>query len=323
MGDSRRLFPQISLFLLIPLMVVASACGQSSTAEQEALGSLAIDGDRLIEHVEVLADDGYQGRKAGTEGGRMTIEYLKAAYTDLGVLPVCNDTFEQSFSFENRSGLAQAENLIARIPGTSGQSGSIVLTAHFDHLGTFNNEIYNGADDNASGVSALLEIARVVQNAPLEHDLILAALDAEESGLLGARHLVDSACFASMDARLNVNMDMISRNEAGELYAAGTFHYPFLKPILESVTPRSNMTLLFGHDEPGSSLMDWSNASDHAPFHAKGVPFIYFGVEDHAGYHHPTDDFEAITPEFFQSAADYIYHALRALDSAVPGFPAN
>lgn len=323
MTTSRRLFARIPALLLVPMMLAAAACGQSSTAEEEnQLAPLSIDGQRLLQHVEVLSSDEYQGRKSGTEGGRLAMAYVEAAYQELGVLPVCGASFRQLFTFTGRLGEVEAANLIARIPGTSG-GGSIVLTAHFDHLGVFNDDIYNGADDNASGVSTLLEIARAVQSAPLDHDLILAALDAEETGLLGARHLVDSDCFDNMEVKQNVNLDMISRNEAGELYASGTYHYPFLKPVLESVSVRDNMTLLFGHDEPGSALMDWSNSSDHAPFHAAGIPFIYFGVEDHAGYHNPTDDFEAITPAFFQSSADFVYRAIRALDAAIPAFPTS
>lgn len=323
MSDARRLFVRLPILLLLPLLLSATACGQSSTAEEEPdLAPLSIDGEKLLQHVEVLASDAYQGRKAGTAGGQMALSYVESAFNDLGVSPACGTMFQQPFSYEGRTGQVNAVNLLARIPGTSDQGGSIVLTAHFDHLGVFNDDIYNGADDNASGVAGLLEIARAVLASPLEHDLILAAVDAEESGLRGARHFVDSECFPGLDVRLNVNLDMISRNEAGELYASGTYHYPFLKPILESVGHRDNMTLLFGHDEPGSTLMDWSNASDHAPFHGAGIPFVYFGVEDHAGYHNPTDDFEAITPEFFQSAADYVYNAIRALDAAVPDFPA-
>ena len=155
----------------------------------------------------------------------------------------------------------------------------------------------------------------------MEHDLILAALDAEEMGLRGARNFVASDCFGALDVRLNINLDMVSRSQAGELYAAGTHHYPFLRRVLESVVTTTDLTLLFGHDEPGLGSDDWTNASDHAPFHAEGIPFVYFGVEDHAGYHNATDDYENITPAFFVSAAGFILEATRALDRALDGFP--
>ncbi len=323
MNLSKRLSTCLPVLLLLPIMLAASACGQSSTADDEKeQAPLSIDGERLLQHVEVLSSDAYQGRKSGTEGGLKARTYIEAAFDELGVQPACGDSFQQPFTFTGRLGQVDAVNLITRIPGTSG-GGSIVLTAHFDHLGVFNGDIYNGADDNASGVAALLEVARSVRAAPLEHDLILAALDAEETGLLGARHLVDSACFDELDVKVNVNLDMVSRSEAGELYASGTYQYPFLKPVLEALSIRDKVTLLLGHDVPGSTRMDWSNSSDHAAFHAAGIPFVYFGVEDHAGYHNPTDDFEAITPEFFQSAVDFVYQAVRALDVAIPGFPAS
>ncbi len=323
MADS-FLFPRsfrIALIALIPLVLVATACGQSSDPSNDAVTlDLAIDGERLLQHVEILSSDGYQGRKAGTDGGEMTRSYLEGVFEEIGLAPACSE-MHQPFSFEGREGTINAVNLIARIPGTSPGSGAIALTAHFDHLGVFNDEIYNGADDNASGTAALLEIARLVQSQPLERDLIVAAFDAEEQGLIGAREFVNSECFTGLDVRFNVNMDMISRSEAGEIYAAGTSHYTFVRPVLEAVDHSDAMELLFGHDRPGTTQMDWTSSSDHALFHRAGIPFIYFGVEDHPGYHNPSDDFEAIHPEFFQSAADYIYHAVRAIDAAMPGFP--
>ena len=320
---------QISQYVALMLcLTMVLACQSTpdgedggSAAIQDSESVHALDGDRLLGHVEELASDAYQGRRAGTEGSRMALEYVQGQMADMKLQAACGEELQQPFTFEGRSGTVDAVNLIAVIPGTSDASGSIVLSAHFDHVGVNDGDVYNGADDNASGTAALLEIARAVSEQPLSHDLILAAVDAEEMGLRGARAFVASECFDVLDVRLNVNLDMVSRSPAGELYATGTYHYPFLRPILENVPQPDGMTLLFGHDEPGTGSDDWTNASDHAPFHAEGIPFVYFGVEDHPGYHNPSDDFEEITPEFFKAAASFIHGAVRQLDDALSGFP--
>jgi Zn-dependent M28 family amino/carboxypeptidase len=113
-----------------------------------------------------------------------------------------------------------------------------------------------------------------------------------------------------------VNMDMVSRSEAGELYAAGTYHYPFLFPLVERVAERAPVTLLTGHDRPDLPPGDdWTLSSDHGAFHEVGIPFIYFGVEDHPGYHNPTDTFENITPEFYVRAVTTVLDFVREADA--------
>jgi len=114
---------------------------------------------------------------------------------------------------------------------------------------------------------------------------------------------------------LNINLDMVSRSEEGVLFASGTRHWPELRPVLESVDVPDGMHLEYGHDEPGTGSDDWTFASDHAPFHRAGIPFVYFGVEDHDGYHDPSDDFEHITPAFYRAVGAFIPRVLEAFDS--------
>ncbi len=108
-------------------------------------------------------------------------------------------------------------------------------------------------------------------------------------------------------------MDMLSINNKGELYASGTYHYPELKPVLENIET-GEVKLLFGHDGPEDGADDWTLASDHGPFHKKGVKFIYFGVEDHEHYHQPTDEFETIPKEFYKKSVQTILNAILAFD---------
>jgi Zn-dependent M28 family amino/carboxypeptidase len=113
---------------------------------------------------------------------------------------------------------------------------------------------------------------------------------------------------------LNVNLDMVARSDS-VLYAAGAYHTAALRPILEAVAREAPVTLLLGHDEPGIQGMDdWTRQSDHGAFHARGIPFVYFGVEDHPDYHRPTDDAERIDPGFYMNAIRTILMAVRTLD---------
>jgi Zn-dependent M28 family amino/carboxypeptidase len=101
------------------------------------------------------------------------------------------------------------------------------------------------------------------------------------------------------------------------LYASGTYHNPGLRPALEPLTRERKAKLLFGHDTPEEGKDDWTRSSDHGPFHAAGIPFIYFGVEDHEGYHTPADDFSDITPDFYVAATNVILDAVQLLDASI------
>ena len=188
----------------------------------------------------------------------------------------------------------------------------IVISAHYDHLGVRDSLIFNGADDNASGTSGLLAMADYFTREKPNHTLVFAAFDAEEGGLNGARAFVQDSVFLEKVV-LNINMDMIAQNDKNELYAVGTYHYPELKPVLETIET-GEISLLFGHDRPEDGNQDWTFASDHGPFHRAGIPFIYFGVEDHEHYHRPTDTFETIPQEFYKQSVQVILNAVLALD---------
>jgi len=205
-------------------------------------------------------------------------------------------------------------NFIGQIKGRKDPEKYIIITAHYDHVGIRNGEIYNGADDNASGTAALFAIASYFKKHPPDHSLIFVAFDAEERGDLGSEHFVANLPVKKESILLNVNMDMISRNDKGELYAAGTHHYPQLRPILESVQKKAGVKLLLGHDDPKLGHDDWTGQSDQASFHAAKIPFVYFGVEDHKDYHRPTDDFANIQPEFYVRSVETIIDAIKAFD---------
>jgi len=278
-----------------------------------------VDAERFLKDIETLSADDMNGRLVGTEGSVKAQKYILGRFDEIGVSP-WRGTFSHSFKMKHRDGrqIDNATNLVGVVEGTANDGRYIVITAHYDHLGEHDGKIFNGADDNASGVAGLLAAATYFKANPLSAGLIFAALDAEEGGLRGANALV-----AQIDSLglldtvvMNINMDMISISDAGELYAVGTHHYPFLKPVIEEVAGASPIKLLMGHDTPDLKPGDdWTNASDHAAFHRKGIPFIYFGVEDHAWYHTSDDTFDKVTREFAVGAAETVIMAIKAFGS--------
>lgn len=299
---ARRLFTLFSFAIILTFV----ACSQAQT----------VDSARFLGDIETLSADDMAGRLVGTEGGKKAQDYIIGRYREIG-LDEWRGDYRHQFSMRHRDGrdIDDATNLIGVIEGTAADGRYIVITAHYDHLGEHEGKIYNGADDNASGVAGLLAAATWFKENPLPVGLIFAALDAEEGGLRGARAMV-----AQMDSLelldsvvMNINMDMISISEAGELYAVGTHHYPFLKSVIEQVAATSSIKLLMGHDTPDLPPGDdWTNASDHAAFHRVGIPFIYFGVEDHPYYHSPEDTFDKVTQEFAVGAAETVIMAIRS-----------
>jgi Zn-dependent M28 family amino/carboxypeptidase len=270
-------------------------------------------GEQLLKDVETLSLDSYEGRKTGTKGAEMARTYLIGRLKEIGLKPYPGQSsYEQSFEIKGRSGAAsvQGKNLIAYIPGKT--ENVIVISAHYDHIGIIKNEVYNGADDNASGTAGLLQFAKYFSKNKPNNTLIFALFDGEEMGLQGAKAFVANPPVALDKIKLNINMDMISHNDKQELYVAGTFKYPELKSYI--VTTNPNLKLLMGHDDPKLGHDDWTNQSDQGAFNAKNIPFLYFGVEDHKDYHKATDEYQNINKTFFIDAANAIQEVIVNID---------
>lgn len=291
--------------LFIPIVALLVFIGCNSADEP-----VTLDTDQLITDLETLSSDEMQGRLVGTEGNQIAREYIISRFEEIGVAPF-QGSYMHDFSIARRNGdMVNGINVIARVEGKS--DSVIVLSAHYDHIGVRDSLIFNGADDNASGTAGLIALADYFSEVQPNHTMIFAAFDAEEGGLNGARAFVGDSVFLQK-VKLNVNMDMIAQNTKDELYAVGTYHYPDLKPLLEQVDT-GGISLLFGHDRPEDGQQDWTYASDHGPFHREGVPFIYFGVEDHEHYHRHTDEFSTIPQEFYKQSVQAILNAVLVLD---------
>ncbi len=305
------------ILLRASLLAGAIGIGGGTVPARAAAQDFVADTAALMATIRVLAADSMEGRKAGTPGGAKARAYLVGKLAAIGLSPLMPGYLQPFLLPRKESNVAT--NLLALIPGTDFPRQYIVLSAHYDHAGTIRQQIYNGADDNASGVAAVLALAAELKRNPLRYSVVIALFDAEEDGVMGARAFVAKPPMPKDSIRLNVNLDMVGHSEIGVLWAAGAGRRPALRPLLEKVAAGAPVILRLGHDQPGvPGQQDWTFDSDHAPFHAAGIPFVYFGVEDHKDYHQPTDDPETITPAFFGRAVETIHRVLRALDARLP-----
>lgn len=277
---------------------------------------------QLMADLRILSADDMEGRGTGTPGGERARNYVVSRLEALGVAPA---GFGRLQRFEGMGPspegrvLYQGVNIVGLIPGTRVGDRYIVVSAHYDHVGMHDGQIYNGADDNASGVATLLELARRLKARPPEHSVILVAFDGEERGLLGAREFVKAPPVPLSSIALNLNFDMTARAETdGHLWVTGTYQHPNLRPILQPLAAVGPVSFAFGKDTPQDvGENNWVSASDHGAFHDKGVPYLYMGVDYHPDYHRPTDDLERIRPEVFTSATELAIAGFRALDQSL------
>ena len=271
-----------------------------------------INQNTLLNDIQTLSSDSFEGRKTGSTGNLKAADYITNRFDEIG-LKSYNQNYRHPFTFRNRRNEEiQGINLIGYIKGKS--ENVIIISAHYDHVGINNSEIFNGADDNASGVAVILASAKYfMENKPL-NTLLFVAFDAEEMGLQGAYSFLDNPPIPRELIKLNINLDMVSHNDKSELYAAGTFKSPAIKDIIQNADQNTGISIKFGHDQPDMGKDDWTMQSDHGPFAKENIPFLYFGVEDHNDYHKPSDDFDNINPNFFYSASTAIIKSIISLD---------
>jgi Zn-dependent M28 family amino/carboxypeptidase len=297
-----------------------SACAPHSPAGARGSASAqtaVIDSARLLHTIGVLAHDSMEGRAVGTAGSLKARKFLLSEFRARGVQPWVSG-YTESFQLPRARGSADSitgTNILGVIRGTHDTEKYIVVSAHYDHLGIRNGDIFNGADDNASGTAALLEIASWFSAHPPSHSILFAAFDAEERGDVGSHTFLRMHPSLADSILIDINLDMVGRNAANELYVAGTTPYPFLMPYVETAAARSGVKLKTGHDVPGTGGDDWTNQSDHGAFHALGIPYLYFGVEDHPDYHRATDEMKGIMPGFYANAVRTILDVTRQIDA--------
>jgi len=307
------------LSLYFVLLLTLSCKGQSEKTieqivEQPEVETQLFDADALLERVKFLSLDSLEGRRTGEKGGLIAREYVVNQFKKYGIAPLLSE-YTQPFIFDGRRDKKTYEgaNVLGLIKGTEHPEKYIVISAHYDHVGINNGDIYNGADDDASGTSALFAMAEYFKNNPPKHSVVIAAFDAEELGLKGAVHFLEANTIPKEQIVIDINMDMLGRNDNNELYVVGTNLYMQLQPAIEGLELPENFKLSVGHDGLDDK-QNWVSSSDHGPFHKQDIPFLYFGVEDHEDYHKPTDDFVKIQPEFYAKAVIVIISVFERID---------
>ena len=315
---------------LLPLFVLAASLSggtftgspgsRRGSAAAQARAAERVDAAQLLKDVQTLSAAELEGRLTGSAGSRQARALILERFKTLRLQPV-NGTYLQPFSFATGRGagartFGDAANVMGMVPGTRERDRFVLVTAHYDHLGSRNGQVFHGADDNASGVAAMLQIARWLRANPQPVSVLFVAFEGEEQGLQGAKAFVARPPVDLTRVIAVVNMDMIARGDRNVLFAAGTHHYPALRPVVAAASAGRTITVRFGHDRPGvAGEDDWTHSSDHGPFHGAGVPFVYFGVEDHSDYHKPTDTSDRIPRAFFVEAVDVVLDTVVRLAS--------
>lgn len=265
--------------------------------------------------VGFLADDELQGREAGMHGSRVAARYLVSCLKEAGIASLCKDSYFQPFEAcrkerqqrgrwhvhpDSIAALKQGtyrsllmSNVLGFIPGERTDE-YVIVGAHFDHLGMdetlAKDPIYNGADDNASGVSAVLQIARAFRASgqkPLR-TVIFAFWDGEEIGLLGSKYFVQTCPFISQ-VKGYLNFDMIGRNNKPEQPQHVVYFYTAAHPVfgdwLKQDIAHYDLQL-----QPDYRAWDRPvGGSDNASFALRDIPVIWYHTDGHPDYHQPSD----------------------------------
>ncbi|WP_337842547.1 M28 family peptidase [Rheinheimera sp.] len=269
--------------------------------------------DQLMADIQYLASDRLEGRKTGSAGAALARDYIRQQFVNAGLRPWQQDyaqPFNYKAGFSDRHGI----NLIAVLPACQPNAPVVLLSAHYDHLGIVAGKVHNGADDNASGVAMMLALARWLAVKCRPYQYWFVATDAEENGLYGARHLVKAQHWQPAELALVINLDMVGRYQrVPRLYWFGSTQLAGLKDWI--VQQQLALPLRWRRTEESRYVrgkVDWAAASDHAPFYRAGYPVLYFATAMHKDYHSPTDDWQAIKPEFihqvFQTLQPIILH---------------
>ena len=276
-----------------------------------SIGFKLLDSIQLVNDLQLLSSDAYAGRKAGTAEIGLTHALIQRRLREAGI-----DSFSTGFSQDFTYSNVARKNLIGFIKGTLNPNQYIVVGAHYDHLGkNSTGTVYHGADDNASGVAAVLAMAKYFQVNKPRYSIIFALWDAEEVGLQGSKYFVDNlpGTLTLAQIRFNLNADMLARSDNNSIWASGLSHFPAYRYMVDSIAPKSTTALKSGYDKP-TDPQDWTYLSDHGSFYQKNIPFLYLGVEDHADYHKVTDTYEKVNLNRFTENANIFLHMAMILD---------
>lgn len=298
---------------ILLLCVIAATAFFTVEAQQ-------FDQRQLKKHIRILASDSMQGRGTGTEGEKMAAAYIQQEFRKLKLKPLAKPkSYLQPFEFkrgahgEGEGGTAY--NIVGYLDNKA--ASTIIIGAHYDHLGLGEQgssldanpqgKIHNGADDNASGVAGVLELARYYSKNKVreKYNFLFLCFSGEEMGLYGSKYFTENPTLDLTQTNFMINMDMIGRldGQSKTVIVNGTGTSPVWETLLKKLeTPE----LKIKTDSSGIG------PSDHTSFYLKNIPVLHFFTGSHTDYHKPTDDWDKIN---YKGQADVLNLIARVIDN--------
>jgi len=282
--------------------------------------------NKIQEDVAFLADDKLEGRQTGTKGEKAAAQYVAKRFKELGLEPKGTDGYYQDFTFKPKTGPHQevkytdtkvdstitGRNILAYLDNNASQT--IIVGAHYDHLGYGSEgslyrgeekQIHNGADDNASGVAVMLNLASKLKKTNNSNNYLFIAFSGEEMGLLGSNYFVKNATINLDSVNYMLNMDMVGRLKKDStlaVYGVGT------TPIFKQVINASNNKFKLIEKESGVG------PSDHTSFYFSDIPVLHFFTGQHEDYHKPGDDADKLNYDGMEAISTYLFEIITDLD---------
>lgn len=279
----------------------------------------------IKDDVAFLASDELEGRQTGTKGEKKALAYISKRFEELGLSGKGTNGYVQPFSFKpktnpheevkfdvNGDGTITGNNVIGYLDNKA--ENTVIIGAHYDHLGyggegsLFRDTIkavHNGADDNASGVALLLNLAKKLKGKNTNNNYLFMAFSGEEMGLLGSNYFVKNPTIDTKKVSYMINMDMVGRMKKDSslaVYGTGT------SPIFKQVLKAHNNDFKLIQNESGVG------PSDHSSFYLADIPVLHFFTGQHSDYHRPSDDIETLNYEGMAKISNYIFDIISDLD---------
>jgi hypothetical protein len=320
--------------LIASLAVILLSCsGAQNSPSAKATNKLldvqsyvnSITLEELKTSLTIVASDEMQGRETGSEGQKKAGQYLIEQYKKYGIpFPKGADSYYQkvpaAYLNEKRNeNLPDSENIWAFIEGSEKPDEIIVISAHYDHVGMKDGEIYNGADDDGSGTVALLEIAQAFQQAKKEghgpkRSILILHVTGEEHGLHGSRYYSENPLFPLANTVADVNIDMIGRRDEAHkdsnnyVYVIGSDYLSTdLYNICEAAnTKYTKLNLDYKYNDRKDKNRFYYR-SDHYNFAKNGIPSVFLFNGVHADYHKATDEVDKIEFDALTKRTQYAF----------------
>jgi Zn-dependent M28 family amino/carboxypeptidase len=325
----------IKKILFIASTFTFITCGTSlSTAKMEnenidaaAKYAATITAKDLGTHLFIYASDEFEGRNTGEPGQKKAVDYLKNFYVEeLIVSAIGDDDYFQEVPAKwlnensRRGKLKDSENVVAFIKGSEKPDEVVVISAHLDHEGIKNGEIYNGADDDGSGTVAILEIAQAFKAAEKagkgpKRSILFLHVTGEEKGLLGSKYYTENPLFPLANTVCNLNIDMIGRiddrhkADPNYVYLIGADKLSTeLHDLSEAMNKKyTKINLDYKYNDENDPNRFYYR-SDHYNFAKNNIPVIFYFNGTHADYHKPSDTPDKINYELLENRARLVFH---------------